>query len=471
MFNKKILISVLISVSLFTGWKNKELIYNTPQNKSKYFVITESFSQGNKSSYKTGNVSLETGNWVFDNTLIGDLPTDKKSGAKAARIRTGSITMSFDIHDVKKILINHAIFGKDKEGFFELLVSTDQGKSYKRLGKPIKSSNEIKLDSFLNPHKGKIRIKILSESNSRLNIGDITFKGNGNPKVIVNKEVKAIVIKEPEKNNNTLSSRMSFRGQDAPPSSGENSNLYFGNPSNASFADPDNYLIDQYYYTQSYNRTRGTPNWVSWHLDNSNIVSTTGRVNNFAAYAGLPTGWYQVQSNSYAESGFDRGHNCPSGDRTSSRNANLSTFLMTNMIPQAPQNNQKPWADFEVYLREQVKKGSEVYIIMGVYGVGGSGLKGNITSTIDEGKVTVPSNIWKVALILTEGENDIERVQKSEANIIAINTPNTNVLVTDWRKYVVSVREIENATGYDLLSVLPRKVQNEIESKKAVFIK
>src|SRR5690606_20687825 len=117
-------------------------------------------------------------------------------------------------------------------------------------------------------------------------------------------------------------------------------------------------------------------------------------------YAGLPSGWYQVQSNSYAASGFDRGHNCPSGDRTSSRNANASTFLMTNMIPQAPQNNQKPWADFEVYIREQVKKGNEAYIIMGIYGEGGPGSKRNITLSIDGGKVNVPSNIWKVVVLL-----------------------------------------------------------------------
>ncbi|WP_255412675.1 DNA/RNA non-specific endonuclease [Chitinophaga sp. S165] len=39
---------------------------------------------------------------------------------------------------------------------------------------------------------------------------------------------------------------------------------------------------------------------------------------------------------------MDRGHNCPSADRTSTT-ANSSTFLMTNMIPQAPQNNQQTW--------------------------------------------------------------------------------------------------------------------------------
>lgn len=467
MINKKVPIYLsVVFLFFFISWKNNEL--RKPKGKETQFIIKESFQIGIKSSYKIGDVNLETGNWSFDNALIGDLPADKKIATRSVRIRAGNISMNFDIYDVEKVLFNHAVFGTDKEASWEFLISTDQGKTYKQIGNSFWSSpEEIRLDSIFIPSKGRIRVKIQSVSNSRINIADITFKGSGNSGIVIDN--RATPVKEIVKQQaNTLPARKAVKGQDAPPESGENSNLYFGNPSNASFADPDNYLIDQYYYTQSYNRKKGIPNWVSWHLDQSNIVTSSGRVNNFAAYSGLPIGWYQVQSNSYAESGFDRGHNCPSGDRTSSRNANSSTFLMTNMIPQAPQNNQKPWADFEVYLREQVKRGNEVYIIMGVYGVGGSGLKGNITSTIDEGRVTVPSNIWKVAVVLPEGQNDLERVIKGEAKIIAINTPNTNILATDWRKYIVTVKDIEKETGYDLLSVLPKKVQDGIESKKAV---
>ncbi|RIE17135.1 hypothetical protein SMC1_03105 [Candidatus Cryosericum septentrionale] len=89
------------------------------------------------------------------------------------------------------------------------------------------------------------------------------------------------------------------------------------------------------YYTLSYNRDRGEPNWVSWYLGGSSLGSTD-RLNDFGADSTLPTGWYQVKANGYSGSGFDRGHNCPSADRTSSVAANSSTFLMTNMIPQAP---------------------------------------------------------------------------------------------------------------------------------------
>ena len=54
-------------------------------------------------------------------------------------------------------------------------------------------------------------------------------------------------------------------------------------------------------------------------------------------------------------------------DLTASVQDNSATFLMTNMVPQAPENNQGPWAQFEGYLRTVVAQGNEVYKVA-VYG-------------------------------------------------------------------------------------------------------
>lgn len=137
---------------------------------------------------------------------------------------------------------------------------------------------------------------------------------------------------------------------------------------------------------------------------------------------------------------------------------------MTNMIPQAPQNNQQTWANLENYIRVQVVAGNEAYIIMGSYGTGGTGSNGAAT-TINAGHVNVPSNIWKVAVIIATGDNDINRVS-STTRVIAVNTPNINTTDSDWKKYIVTVRDIEKATGYNLLSALPQTVQDDIENKK-----
>jgi endonuclease G len=58
----------------------------------------------------------------------------------------------------------------------------------------------------------------------------------------------------------------------------------------------------------------------------------------------------------------------------------------------------------------------------------------------------------------------INRVS-STTRVVAVNTLNINTIDKDWRKYRVSVRDIEKATGYNLLSNLPQSIQYVIETK------
>ncbi len=241
-----------------------------------------------------------------------------------------------------------------------------------------------------------------------------------------------------------------------PPIYDDNDHMYFGNPSNASVSEDSsgNYLMRKPYYAVSYNSSRGTPNWVSWHLY-VNDLGTTSRQNDFREDGTLPLGWYQVTTSSYTSSGFNRGHNTPSGDRTSTVEANSSTFLMTNIIPQTAPNNQV-WGTLEDSLRRLANSGYEVYIIMGNYG---------FISTFDAGRVTVPSNIWKVAVVVPNADNDESRVN-ANTRIIAVDVPNNNSLPSsNWKNYRTSVDAIEAATGYNLLTRLPEAMQAALEIK------
>ena len=255
--------------------------------------------------------------------------------------------------------------------------------------------------------------------------------------------------------------------KDTPPPSSPalSEHLALGNPSGATddVAQPSNYLLSKPQYALSYHRDRGIPNWVSWHLDGS-WRGSAARQDDFRPDASLPAGWYQVQANSYSGSGFDRGHNCPSADRTKTVADNSATFLMTNMMPQAPRNNQQAWADLEDYCRTFLGTGNEVYIICGSYGKGGTGANGGLTQTLDQGRVTVPARCWKVIVILPVGTDDANRVTSS-TRLIAIDTPNNNSINTNWGQYRTSVDAIEAATGLDLLSAVPAAVQQVVEAR------
>ncbi|WP_345162469.1 DNA/RNA non-specific endonuclease [Pontibacter saemangeumensis] len=244
----------------------------------------------------------------------------------------------------------------------------------------------------------------------------------------------------------------------------EEEQLLLGNPSNATAdeGNPDNYLLLKAQYALSYSRERSTPNWVSWHVGRD-WLGAADRQDDFRSDPRLPGGWYRVTASSYTGSGFDRGHNAPSADRTRSEEDNSATFLMTNMIPQAPRNNQETWANLEDYTRELVREGLEVYVVMGSYGEGGTGSKGS-AKTIDQGRVTVPARIWKVLVVLEAGEDDLERISTG-TRVIAVDTPNSNSVRPDWGSYRTTVDALEQATGYDLLSAVPLQVQLALESR------
>jgi endonuclease G len=250
----------------------------------------------------------------------------------------------------------------------------------------------------------------------------------------------------------------------APPSASEH--LVMGNPSNAT-ADvnqPTNYLMEKPQYALAYHRDRGTAIWTSWHLDSSWTTGSGTRQDDFRADTTLPAGWYQVQGTDYSGSGFDRGHMTPSADRLRSNADNSATFLMTNMIPQAPDNNQGPWANMENYLRTLVSAGNELYIISGGSGIGGSGSGGGTTNTIASGHVTVPSQTWKVVIVIPVGTDDVNRVNNS-TRTIAVIMPNTQGIRTvDWKTYRVSVDQVEALTGFDFFSNVSPSIQAVIEA-------
>ena len=245
--------------------------------------------------------------------------------------------------------------------------------------------------------------------------------------------------------------------------------LTMGNPSNAvaDISQPLNYLMMKPTYAVSYNRDKGTPNWVSWHLDSS-WYGTLARVDTFRPDPAVDPTWYRVQAFDYSLSGFDRGHMTPNADRDNQNRIpiNQETYLMSNMVPQAPDNNQGPWANLEADLRTIADGGNELYIISGPLGVGGVGsANGNTVNTIANGHVTVPAYTWKVALVLQSGSgDDVSRVTCS-TRTIAVLMPNTQgIRNTPWQNFLTTVDAIEQATGYDLYSNLPPAVQACVEA-------
>jgi DNA/RNA endonuclease G (NUC1) len=227
---------------------------------------------------------------------------------------------------------------------------------------------------------------------------------------------------------------------------------------------PNNYLMDKPEFSISYDSSLGRPNWVSWHLSDE-WVGTLTRVDTFRPDPAVRPEWYRVQAFDFSGSGFDRGHMTPNADRDKETSIpiNQATFLMSNMVAQAPDNNQGPWASFENYLRSLLPA-NEVYIVSGPYGIGGEGSNGAAT-TIANGHVTVPARTWKVALVIPKAEgDDISRVN-CDSRTIAINMPNIQgIRNAPWEDYLTTVDVVETLTGYNFFSNLPEPIQRCVEA-------
>jgi endonuclease G len=403
-------------------------------------TFTEGFEAGGKTAYAAATVQLTSGQWYLDDALTGNLSTDRKTGAYSARIRNaGAVRMNFNRASAGTVSVQHAVFGTDGASTWALYKSTNNGSTWTQVGVTVTTSSaSLATASFTVNSAVAVRFQVvkLAGGTNRLNIDNIS---------ITNYTATPTPTPTPV------------------PSASEH--LTMGNPSNAT-ADvnqPTNYLMEKPQYALSYHRDKGRANWVSWRLD-STWMGSAPRQDDFRNDTSLPAGWYQVLGTDYSGSGFDRGHYCPSADRTSTVAVNSATFLMTNMMPQSPDNNQGPWADLESYARTLVNAGNELHVVMGGAGQGGTGSNGGVTMTIASGRVQVPAETWKVILVQPQGTDDVARVTTS-TRVIAVIMPNTQGIRSNlWQGYRVSVDEVEQLTGYDFFSNVPAGIQAVIES-------
>ena len=242
--------------------------------------------------------------------------------------------------------------------------------------------------------------------------------------------------------------------------------LYVGN---AGFGEPtdtdpsDDFIVRYAQFTASYNPTRGTPNWVAYELDPTHY-GPEDRCDCFTFDPELPASFTRYTTADYTGAGafhgygIDRGHLARSFDRTAASLDNARTFYFTNIVPQAADLNQGPWANFENALGNLARTGGkEVYIVAGV-----AGNKGTVKN---EGKIVIPTSTWKVAVIMPHDQGLADVVDYRDLEVIAVNMPNEpGVRSVNWETYKTTVDAIEALTGYDLLALLQDKVETAVES-------
>ncbi|MFO0595875.1 MAG: DNA/RNA non-specific endonuclease [Myxococcaceae bacterium] len=228
--------------------------------------------------------------------------------------------------------------------------------------------------------------------------------------------------------------------------------LPLGMPDGTSVGRLDAWLLVRPQLVGSYDTRNKVPNWSAWLLDSTSLGSAT-RATTFRTDPLLPTGTPQAKDSDYTSSGFDRGHLCPSADRTATDADNDATFFLTNVVPQTHASNAGPWLDLEDFERTLAGQGKHLWIIAGP-------IFGATRQTIGTG-VAVPLSMFKV-IVVSEGPVTPGAITPQTVTYAAV-IPNVSPLSGSWRQWQVSVDDVEALTGLDFLSDVDPAAQASVE--------
>lgn len=161
-----------------------------------------------------------------------------------------------------------------------------------------------------------------------------------------------------------------------------------------------------------YSPTTKGPVYSAQRLTRERIADAADeqRTNVFFEDRRLPAG--AVRLSDYRASGYDRGHMSAAADMPNGLSMTHS-FSLANMVPQAPENNRKAWADIERATRQYVRRAQgNVYVFTGpVYGLGSCPIAVEADQQLSRRGI-VTDNISDAAVVRLASANGIQLPSK-----------------------------------------------------------
>ncbi|MGK0386578.1 MAG: endonuclease G [Patiriisocius sp.] len=203
-------------------------------------------------------------------------------------------------------------------------------------------------------------------------------------------------------------------------------------------------IVSHNSYTLSYSEKHEQAEWVAYTLEEKHISNNDFKRPYFIEDRDVKS--KSADWKNYKNSGFDRGHLCPAGDRTFHYDAYHETFLTSNISPQLHSFNAGIWNSLEQKVRYWAARYTTVYVITG--GVLETGLK-----TIGDEQVSVPNEFYKIVVDKSGGRY----------KVAAFIMPN-KAIKGSFYEYATTVDVIEAKTGIDFFPELPDAIENSLEA-------
>jgi endonuclease G len=200
-------------------------------------------------------------------------------------------------------------------------------------------------------------------------------------------------------------------------------------------------------YIVGYDESKRNPAWVGYRVFKVADLVSGERPSRFKVDERTSS---QVRHDDYRHTGYDRGHMAPNYAIATryGRQAQIDTFLMSNIVPQRPALNRGPWKDVEMSIaRFYGQSCGEVWVLTGpIYG-----------KDIDrlESGVAIPEAFFKI--IVDEKDGNLRAL----AFIFSQESKRRQ-----WpRRMLVSIDTVEQFSGLDFFRDLPDDIEDTLEAQ------
>lgn len=239
----------------------------------------------------------------------------------------------------------------------------------------------------------------------------------------------------------------------------------FGRPAlEPTWPHPPTDLVVREGYVLEHSSVDKIPLWVCEHVVPGELGGGARRRNRFRPDP-LLEGKPRAELSDYRRSGFDRGHQAPAGDQTSSQELNDETFFLSNMVPQVPANNQQVWRELETMVRGWVADGAaaSAWVVTGPMFYDPAEDDPDTADglipfeAIGDDQVSVPTHLYKIVLA-----QDVD----DEWRAVAFVLENRGYpRPFDFSRDIQTIDWIEERTGIDFFPDLDPITEPQVEGQ------
>lgn len=203
--------------------------------------------------------------------------------------------------------------------------------------------------------------------------------------------------------------------------------------------------------------------WTAYQMYTANSKSNWNRNDwKYTEWEGDPfqpdtdiTEGYRTELDDYRNTGYQRGHICPSADRLCSKEANEQTFYLSNIHPQIGNFNSGVWQTMEAQLRKWNVDSfrDTLFVCKGGTIADGQTIEPSRLVSNTTMKLLVPKYFFMA--ILCKKDNTYKSIAfwaEHKADDSTYLTP-----------YTISIDELEERTGIDFFCNLPDKIEDAVE--------